>query len=238
MNENYEKAIEVYSEIKTDDAQIDDRLQSLVAECYIKLNNYEKAHALLKELITRQTTDDPAFYISYIRCCIETGRESEASQVLVKAADTFPRNVRILTLLALSYLEKGREDLAIQITDKVIRQINDSIRNGNIDGIQNGEELLRESMNLFEGGDFERTVRYYKKILLLSSNLSVTHFNLALAYFSLGDMEHFNEHYRQISLKEMDDFLEKNNFPQPGKMKHIPPEDLTKEYLSNKNNCN
>ncbi|MDR1919653.1 MAG: tetratricopeptide repeat protein [Tannerellaceae bacterium] len=192
MNENYEKAIEVYSEIAADEASVDN-VRSLMAECYIKLENFEPAYNLLKDIISRQTdAADASVYISFIRCCVETDRESEASQTLLKAADIFPDNVRILSLLALDYLENGKEDMALRVTGKILDHL------GSIQ-IENEEEDYEK---LFEGGqpiftkeNLEKVARYYKRLLQFNPNLSF-------------------------------------------KYKHIPPEDLTREYFSEKNNNN
>ena len=71
MNENYEKAIEVYNDIATTD-DIHIRITPLLAECYIKLENYEKAYVLLKELLRQnRQLKDSSIYINYIRCCVE-----------------------------------------------------------------------------------------------------------------------------------------------------------------------
>ncbi|MDR1937257.1 MAG: tetratricopeptide repeat protein [Tannerellaceae bacterium] len=192
MNENYEKAIEVYSEIATDEVSVDS-VKSLMAECYIKLDDFEHAYHLFKEIISRQTDAvDASVYISFIRCCVETDRENEASQTLVKAADIFPDNVRILSLLALNYLEHGKEDLALRITGKILEHLG-SIRVENEE--EDYEKLFEEKQPIFTRDNLEKVVKYYKKILQLSPNLSF-------------------------------------------KNKHIPPEDLTKVYLNDRNNCN
>ena len=49
--------------------------------------------------------DGPTNYINYIRCCTETERDNEASIMLFKAAQLYPNNVRLLSLLALRYYE-------------------------------------------------------------------------------------------------------------------------------------
>ncbi|GHU75774.1 hypothetical protein FACS189414_0600 [Bacteroidia bacterium] len=134
MNENYEKAIEVYGEIDTEDETTDDKIKSLMAECFIKLEDFEQAYHLLKDIVFKSSSDSYV-YISYIRCCVETDRGKNASQALIKASDLFPKNVRILSLLALSYIESGREDLALAITSKIINQLSD----GNEDNEQEGE---------------------------------------------------------------------------------------------------
>lgn len=105
-----------------------------MAECFIKLEDFEQAYHLLKDIVFKSSSDSYV-YISYIRCCVETDRGKNASQALIKASDLFPKNVRILSLLALSYIESGREDLALAITSKIINQLSD----GNEDNEQEGE---------------------------------------------------------------------------------------------------
>ncbi|MDR1557613.1 MAG: tetratricopeptide repeat protein [Tannerellaceae bacterium] len=197
MNENYEKALEVYSEIEGDDISID-YLQSLVAECYIKLEDYEQAYLLLKDMIIRQTeANDASVYISFIRCCIETDRENEASQMLVKAADIFPDNVRILSLLALNYLENGKQELALHITGKILENLS-SLRNHTYgDELEEYERLFKEGQSLFSEGMLKKAAEYYQELLQAIPQLSFQN-----------------------------------------QSRYVPPEDLTKEYLNDKNNSN
>ncbi|GHV48775.1 hypothetical protein FACS1894181_05500 [Bacteroidia bacterium] len=121
MNENYEKAVEAYMEIlPVADEATNDRIKSLIAECHSKLEDFEGAYRILHEVINKDTSD-AYVYLNYIRCCMETDRAQEASKVLQRAAGLFPDNVRILTLLAISYLENGKDDLAIAMTEQIIR---------------------------------------------------------------------------------------------------------------------
>ncbi|MDR2810771.1 MAG: tetratricopeptide repeat protein [Tannerellaceae bacterium] len=198
MNENYEKAIEIYSELSAEEAS-SGRINVLMAECYIKLDNFELAYVLLKEIINSQEEEDPdieadeMIYISFIRCCVETDRGVEASQALSKAAELFPDNVRILSLLALNYLENGKEELALRITRKILQLLGTS-RNENEDE-EFSKLISNDDKTLFAKENLDRVIRYYKKILQLNPHLSF-------------------------------------------KNRHIPPEELTKEYLNGKHNCN
>ncbi len=132
MNENYQKAMDVYREIAIDDDS-KDRIKPLMAECYMRLDEYEEAYQLLKEIIIKKNESlEATTYINFIRCCVETEREREAAQILRDAANLFPENVRILSLLALSYLEKGNEELALSITNKIFKQL-DQVEDGNAD---------------------------------------------------------------------------------------------------------
>jgi tetratricopeptide (TPR) repeat protein len=121
MNENYEKAVNAYLEIlPVEDETANDRIKSLIAECHSKLEDFEASYRILTEIINKDSSD-AYVYLNYIRCCMETDRGQEASKMLHKAAGLFPDNVRILTLLALSYLEGGKDDLAIAVTEQIIR---------------------------------------------------------------------------------------------------------------------
>ena len=53
MNENYEKALEVYQDINGD-FEMAERIKPLMAECYIKLENFEGAYNLLKDIIGKR----------------------------------------------------------------------------------------------------------------------------------------------------------------------------------------
>jgi tetratricopeptide (TPR) repeat protein len=191
MNENYEKALEVYSEIENEDSPTD-YLKSLVAECHIKLENYEQAYRILKELIAQPAeVSDASVYISFIRCCIETERESEASEMLVKAADLFPNNIRILSLLALNYLENGNGEQALQIGAKILRNLSSAQ-----DNREDYEKLFEDGESLFPKGVLNQIARYYQELLRMP----------------------------QLPLQEQ--------------TRYVPPENLIKEYLADKNHNN
>ena len=75
---------------------------------------------MLKELLRQnRQLKDSSIYINYIRCCVETGRDKEASDALMQASRLFPKNIRILSLLALTYLENGDEHKAMEATERL-----------------------------------------------------------------------------------------------------------------------
>ena len=202
MNENYEKAIEVYNDIATTD-EIHIRITPLLAECYVKLENYEKAYVLLKELLRQnRQLEDSSTYINYIRCCVETGREKEASDALMQASRLFPKNIRILSLLALTYLENGDEHKAMEATERLftaLDQVEDKQQ-------EDFESLYRAGQYLFMKGDIDKALQYYKKVLEGSPEMPYMHLHMAMAYLAKGDMKHFGEHYRQTSPEESLDY--------------------------------
>ena len=236
---DYEKAIEVYNDIATTD-DIHIRITPLLAECYIKLENYEKAYVLLKELLRQnRQLKDSSIYINYIRCCVETGRDKEASDALMQASRLFPKNIRILSLLALTYLENGDEHKAMEATERLftaLDQVEDKQQ-------EDFESLYRAGQYLFMKGDIDKALQYYKKVLEGSPETPYMHLHMAMAYLAKGDMKHFGEHYRQTSPEELLDYLKNAGLSYEGIIerigsKHIPPEDLVKEFLKNKDNNN
>ncbi|MDR1160839.1 MAG: tetratricopeptide repeat protein, partial [Tannerellaceae bacterium] len=171
MNENYNKAIEIYNELLPQTEE-DSHVKSLIAECYIKLEDFEQAYLLLKNIIRQDKEVEANTYINCIRCCVETDREREASQLLLKATDLFPDNVRILSLLALTYLENGKEEMALSITDKIFKQL-ELVNSDNTDDC---DKLLQKGQYFFMRGEFKKALKYYKKILKLNPTMPFMHF--------------------------------------------------------------
>ncbi|MDR1202675.1 MAG: tetratricopeptide repeat protein [Tannerellaceae bacterium] len=238
MNENYNKAIEIYDELLPQNEE-NNHIKSLIAECYIKLEDFEHAYQLLKDIIQQENNAEAGTYINYIRCCVETDREQEASLVLLKATNLFPDNVRILSLLALTYLENGKEEMALSVTDKIFKQL-ELVSN---EDTNDCDKLLQKGQYLFMQGEFKKALKYYKKILKLNPKMPLMHFHMAMTYFSLGDMEQFNKHYRNISQKELAEYFKPSKLKSAHEVlfreeKYIPIEELSKEYLNNKTNNN
>ena len=76
-----------------------------------------------------------------------------------------------------------------------------------------------------------------------SPEMPYMHLHMAMSYLAKGDMKHFGEHYRQTSPEELLDYLKNAGLSYEGIIerigsKHIPPEDLVKEFLKNKDNNN
>ncbi|MFV0581067.1 MAG: tetratricopeptide repeat protein [Parabacteroides gordonii] len=239
MNENYEKALEVYKEIESE-SDMSERIKPLMAECYIKLEDYEGAYAMLKDIIGKKVTaNEPAAYINYIRCCTETDRDREASKALVKAVELFPNNVRILSLLALTYVENGEDKLAIETTERLF----DVLDQGNDYQPEDYESLFHAGQFLYMKGEIEKALKYYHKVMEVNPDMPYIHLHMAMAYLAKGDMRHFGEHFSQTSPQELVEYLESSgvdfsDVEQQLMGKHIPPEDLTKEFLNNKDNNN
>lgn len=240
MNENYEKAIEVYNDVIAADETTRVRIQPLLAECYVKLENYEEAYFILKEIIKdKKQTVDPGTYINYICCCVELELQQEAFSTLLQAVEKFPDNIRILSLLSLTYLENGKDDLAMETTDRLFEVLDKADYSQPSDF----DYLLRAAQFLYMKGEMDRALKYYKKILETHPQVPFIHLRIAMAYLAKGDIKQFREHYKHTSQHELVEYLNKNgldvqNIQNDLEKKHIPPEDLVKEFLNNKDNKN
>ena len=194
---------------------------------------------MLKELLRQnRQLKDSSIYINYIRCCVETGRDKEASDALMQASRLFPKNIRILSLLALTYLENGDEHKAetARRATHALDQVEDKQQ-------EDFESLYRAGQYLFMKGDIDKALQYYKKVFGRQIEMPYMHLHMAMAYLAKGDMKHFGEHYRQTSPEEVLDYLKNAGLSYEGIIerigsKHIPPEDLVKEFLKNKDNNN
>lgn len=239
MNENYEKALEVYNELETG-SEISDRIKPLMAECYIKLEDYETAYNMLKKVIGKKTfVHEPTTYINYIRCCSHTKRNRDAYKALMKAEKLFPEDVRILSLLALTYVENGLDELAVETAERLF----DVLDQGDEYQPEDYESLFHAAQYLYMKGDVSKALKYYLKILSATPEMPYIHLHIAMAYLAKGDMKNFGKHFSQTSPQDLIDYLQKSgadfsDIEQELFGKHIPPEDLTKDFLNNKDNNN
>lgn len=239
MNENYEKALEVYQDINSD-FEITGRIKPLMAECYIKLENFEKAYNLLKDTIGKKVIDnEPATYINFIRCCKETGRHQEASYILTKAVKLFPDNVRILSLQALAHVENGEDKPAVETAERLFEVLDKEEHYLPEDY----ESLFHIGKYLYTKGDIDKAIKYFIKVYAVNPDLPFICLYIAMCYLVKRDLEHFCEYFNKATPEELINFLENSGFDfskiEPRSQdKHIPPEDLTKDFLNNKDNNN
>jgi tetratricopeptide (TPR) repeat protein len=107
-NESYNKAIAVYEELTSYNEFVDSDVNPFLAECYMNLEEYEKAYRILKRMIGHKDVEDEvSLYGNLIYCCIETERRKEAIDILSDTLKLFPGSI----LEYLSTLNKTREQL-------------------------------------------------------------------------------------------------------------------------------
>lgn len=246
MNENYEKALELYKEILSNlkpNTHINlyniQRVNSLLAECYMKIDDYENGYFILKDLIDNHIVIETTPYIDLIRCCTETDREKEASDMLLLAAKRFPNDVRLLSLLAMTYVENDEDELAIETTERLFEVLD----TGKSHMPDDCKSLIQAGQFLFMKGEVDKALKYYKKVLEINPKTLFIHLHIAMIYLAKGDMKRFSEHFSKTTPEELMKYLEETGFDfnninleQDGK--NIPSEDLVKEFLKNKDNNN
>jgi tetratricopeptide (TPR) repeat protein len=165
MNESYQKALEVYAEILNDEPS-NLRVKYLMGECNIRMGEFEEAYHKLKEVVFNPGAEASA-YVSFIRCCAETGREDEGVKRLREASLLFPGNLRIQSLFAVHLLESGDGEMAMKIVTRILEQL-ESMRRRN--SCKNNDELLDDSDNNNNDDDeiseeeLGEITKYYKNI--------------------------------------------------------------------------
>jgi tetratricopeptide (TPR) repeat protein len=93
-NENFEKAIDVFTELEMYDEFNDSEVYPFLAECYMNMDNFEKAYHLLKQVIGNEDVDEKlSVYGHFIYCCLETDRRNEALDALTDSIKYFPSNI-------------------------------------------------------------------------------------------------------------------------------------------------
>lgn len=246
MNENYEKALELYAEIvnapQSSPQQkmiLNLRVSSLMAECYMKLEDYEGAYGLLKHLVDNNMVFETMTYIDFIRCCSETDRGKEASDTLLNAVKRYPDDIRLLSLLAMTYVENGEDELAIETTERLF----DALDRGKHNIPEDYENLINAGQFLYLKGNTDQALKYYKKVLEVRPRTPYIHIHMAMAYLAKGDMKRFGEHFGKTTPKELMKYLKDagatvDDVEQQLYSKYIPSKDLAKEFLKNKDNNN
>lgn len=246
MNENYEKALELYNDILSNldynsfkDVFITQRVRPLMAECYIKLEDYENGYIILKDLIENNIVFETSPYIDLIRCCTETDREKEASDTLLLAAKRFPNDIRLLSLLAMTYVENDEDELAIETTERLFEVLDNEKKHFSDDF----QTLINAGQYFYTKGDLDKALKYYKKVLEIKPKTPFIHLHIAMVYLAKGDMKRFGEHLSRTTPEELIKYLEEsggklNSIEEQLYSKNIPSKDLAKEFLKNKDNNN
>ncbi len=244
MNGSYEKALEEYDELikQNADKEITTQCFPLMAECCIKMEDYERAYRLLSEVINQpKQVNAPNNFINYILCCHETGREREASNMLFKAVLLYPDNIRILSLAALTLAENGHKEESIALLDKIFKIMDKNI----VDKETKTEcdKLIHTGLYMHSKGEVDKAISSFQKVLKINPRTPMIHIHLAMAYLDNSDLENCMKHLNQISGKDLMHYIHKlgNDAFKKNKTElnePIPPKNLAQEFLKNKDNNN
>lgn len=247
MNESYEKAAEAYLDIEKeygDEGDTKTYISPLLAECYMKLDQYEKAYQLFSPFKNDpEITKESLFYANYIRCCDETGRYEEAEKLLLAAKRLFPDDLNILTLSLYHSIYHGKKKEAFTIANKISKFIEK--KNTTPETQDKCSSLLHTGEYLHSKGEVKKAIDFYEKAARVNPKTPMLHLHLATAYFETNDMENFMKHLKLVSNDDIFYFLNRIGNKLFSEMDgkdlnetHIPPENLVKEFLKNKDNSN
>jgi tetratricopeptide (TPR) repeat protein len=186
MNENYEKAIEVYLDLLSKEDEMDEHIQPLLAECYMKSDNFEQAYFLFKELL--RNTDiakELAICKNYIHCCLETEREQEATDALSLAVNRFPDDLLLLSLQAFVAVAKGEQEKTVGTVKRLLDMLC-------LTGSKQGKVPY-----LPLGWNMKSAINEIRDLMDTDTGMDFTHIHQAMKYLADGDMQSFCRQYEQ-----------------------------------------
>lgn len=231
MNENYQKAIEVYDELVGLPVYTD-RVKPLLAECYLRLDDYETAYRLLRETLqNNREPGEPATYINYLLCCAKTDRLDEERATLDRALELYPDHINLLYLKALYYTEKGMDREAIRTLQHILN--NSAPDEMYINSLADANFQLA---NLYlKQGEIEQALFHYLKVIEQAADYPMAHLKIAICYLKLGDTQGFTEHIMQCTDEEIIEF-EGDYIPADTEQNKSPLIELIRQYLGKKKN--
>lgn len=250
MNGNYEKAIEVYKKINVtpDMKEESEEICSVMAKCYMELENYEEAYKCLKKTIgSGIESDSPRDYLNFIHCCMETEHDEDIPEVLDVVNKKFPQDTHVLSTLAAAYWNFGKEKDSKEAAERLLKIIG-----------ENKYVSQEDAENLFSIGEFfymvddvDEALKFFNAVYKVKPDYPFIHIHLALAYLLKGDMRHFEEHYKPNSIEEFRECMTKKGFDADELMRTMDeavaearrqhaalPDELVDEFLRNKGNKN
>jgi tetratricopeptide (TPR) repeat protein len=93
-NGSYRKAVSLYEELMSYDDFDPSETNPFLAECFINLEEYEKAYHALKLIMDNNDLEDKiSVYGNFIYCCMETERRQEAIDTLSEALKLFSNRI-------------------------------------------------------------------------------------------------------------------------------------------------
>lgn len=198
MNESYDKALNVFK-LLTDNPHFHRSALPLLADCYIKLEQWEEAYLLLKPLLAnRSEIHDASIYINYITCCIETSRPVDVLKLLQDGAQQFPSDVTLLTHLALTYMEKGEDQLALDTIERIVVEASDY----EDPDLEDLETLFLAGRFMLDIEEEVKALNYFRQIETVNPHAPNLAYWLALSNKLSGNEKEYAFYLKQLSDKE------------------------------------
>lgn len=250
MNGNYEAAIEVYKKINITPDMEDEKEEicSVMAKCYMELENYEEAYKCLKKTVgSGIESDSPSDYLNFIHCCMETEHDEDIPKVLDVINKKFPQDIHVLSTLAATYWNFGRENDSKNVAKRLLKIVGEY------------KDVSQEDAdNLFATGEFfymvddvDDALKFFNAVYKVKPDYPFIHIHLALAYLLKGDMRHFEEHYNPSSIQDFRKCMAEKGYDADSlqqmmdeaaaeaRRQHVAlPNELVEGFLKNKGNKN
>ena len=111
-NGSYYPAIDCLLDLMSHDEYIKTEIDPCLAECYMRINEFETALDLLNGLIGQQGIEDEiAFLGNLIYCCMQTGRQIVAFDILTDTIKKYPYMLHYLSTLQYFFNYQAETDI-------------------------------------------------------------------------------------------------------------------------------
>jgi len=203
MNEHYEKAIEVYLDLLSDEDEVDEHIQPFLAECYMKSDHYEQAYSIFKNLLEKtDIAKGLALYKNYIHCCLETEREKEATDILPVVTAHFPEDLLLLSLQGFVHIAKGEQEDAVGVTMQILDLLyHIQSKKGNL-------QLMIKSVH-FLTQNLKQVVNDIHRLIGMDLEKSYISIHQAINCLLSGDMDMFCRKYGACSPEIISGYLDR-----------------------------
>lgn len=204
INGNYEKAIEVYLELLSEDNDLYERIQPYLAECYMKTENFKEAYIIFKDRLKKiDVAENLPVYKNYIICCIETERDNEATNSILDRARNFPCNLLLLWLQAFIHIVKNEHEEAIQTLQQFLQKLyRANLEEKEIKG-------LKETNNdLSFHSDIEDLLIEAHELMAIRFEDSFENIHQAIGFLIDKDINRFCQEYQKCSPEIINKYID------------------------------
>lgn len=241
MNESYEKAIEAYWDIYSEeDKDTMLRIIPLLSDSYIKCGDFKDGYKLLNHFLENNTDpikEGPSLYMDLAQCCFFTDNFDKIFYHLDKAIKIYPKSMRLLGCYVFYIIQLKSLNTAYEAVERILDKPEIICTN------EKFISLLHSGQKLFLEKKYNEAIIEFKKALEYQQDSSFVYTMLALAYANLKDLHKVID-YLAKSMKDdtENSFKEENPYAKfvhkKDKENMIEPIYLALQYINNSDNKN
>jgi tetratricopeptide (TPR) repeat protein len=228
LKDEFVKAIDAFEFAVTIDGS-DTELLKLIAHCLFLTGRTDEAISKFKEYIDTDATDESVL-LSLADCYILKEMYDDALAVLEECSDLDPENEKMLVKKSYIYIQQGKYEEAMNCIDEGLNlngQSGDlymmkgelSLQLGELDNaemlftrsLDNNKNLLIVEKLVYislEREDYQKAISWLKLLLDIDPDHPEAKRKLILIYFEIGDVDNFDKLLNELSIKELNGFLQ------------------------------